>query len=205
MNQLLKTAGIVPSVLFEWNNLDSPAEATRKVMAAIGHFLPLILSICGQYLESMSCEAKLSACFSVLTDNRGNSSICKAMASAVKNKDKKEYKEWYLKLAELYPKYGAQKERKSILAKIANYAPEWAEAVSERLGIHGHATIPADIEDAWRWKQYDGIIKDISSLRLEELQQKSLELSKEYRKKTSSLAALKAWLSCLAEQNETPP
>lgn len=197
LNQLLKTAGIVPSVLFEWNNLDSPAEATRKVMAAIGHFLPLTLSICGQYMESMSCEAKLSACFSVLTDNRGNSSICKAMASAVKNKDKKEYKEWYLKLAELYPKYGAQKDRKSILAKIANYAPEWAEAVSERLGIHGHATIPADIEDAWRWKQYDGIIKDISSLRLEELQQKSLELSKEYRKKTSSLATLKAWRALL--------
>ena len=76
-------------------------------------------------------------------------------------------------------------------------APQWAEAIRKRDGIHGDATLPGNIEDAWRWKQYYGIIEKIIEEPFSDLQKRSLSLSKEYREVTAKFAEKSAWYHLL--------
>ena len=61
------------------------------------------------------------------------------------------------------------------------------------MGIHGNTTVPDRINEAWLWKQYCGIIKEMLSDSFEALQQESLELSKQYRSTTCIYAEKSAW------------
>ena len=49
-------------------------------------------------------------------------------------------------------------------------APQWADAIQNRDGIHGLDTVPDTIEDAWKWKQLSGRIDEITKEPFEQLQ-----------------------------------
>ncbi|MDO4764700.1 MAG: AAA domain-containing protein [Eubacteriales bacterium] len=85
------------------------------------------------------------------------------------------------------------KKRDEYLRQLAPIAPQWEKAIREREGMHGMATVPSNIEAAWRWKQYSGIIENIIAEPFLELQKQSLFLSKEYRKVTEQFVENSAW------------
>lgn len=93
----------------------------------------------------------------------------------------------------LYEKYDLQQKRENLIKKISPVAPQWAEAIKTRDGIHGENIVPSTIEDAWRWKQYSGIIAEITAIPFDELQAKSNSLSKKYREITARYAEKSAW------------
>ena len=78
-------------------------------------------------------------------------------------------------------------------------APQWADAIRARSGIHVSSTVPSDIMDAWKWKQYNGIIGQIMAEPFTDLQAKSLSLSKEYRAVTARFAEKSAWYHMLSK------
>ncbi len=88
---------------------------------------------------------------------------------------------------------------KNILNKLSPIAFEWAEAIRNRVGIHGNTVMPSDLDDAWKWKQYYGIIEEITKEPFAELQEKSLFLSKEYRNITAKYAEKCAWYDLLTK------
>ena len=90
-------------------------------------------------------------------------------------------------------KYSLQNRRYETLAKINRYAPEWANAIKNRQGIHGSFTVPENIADAWKWKQLERIVDEINSCDYNTLQNNSMRLAKDYHKATAELAAAKAW------------
>lgn len=51
-------------------------------------------------------------------------------------------------------------------------APLWADAIRNRKDIHGSTIIPSNIDDAWKWKQYYGIIEEFMEVPYSELQKK---------------------------------
>ena len=62
---------------------------------------------------------------------------------------------------------------------------DWATQIRNRIGIHGETTLPPKIEEAWKWKQFAGIIDELTAEPYEELQHKAVSFSKELRQKNS--------------------
>ena len=96
-----------------------------------------------------------------------------------KNAD--QYEKEYRLLFQLYEKYTLHAKRNEILTKLEKAAPGWAAAIRAREGIHGETVCPENIEQAWKWKQFAGIIEEITSEPYEELLKESASLAKELR------------------------
>lgn len=91
------------------------------------------------------------------TGKRVYSDECRAILSAAEAYDIMAYRNGYAVLENTYAKTILKQKREEYLSKLTPVAPQWAEAIRKRDGIHGDATLPGNIEDAWRWKQYYGI------------------------------------------------
>lgn len=97
----------------------------------------------------------------------------------------------------MYGKYALQRSRIEMLNILKPIAPQWADAIQNRDGIHGSDTVPDTIEDAWKWKQLSGRIDEITKEPFEQLQADSLRLSKEYRSITAEYAEKCGWYHLL--------
>ena len=189
---------IDPDVIFEKNTLDSELTATDKILFAVEHVIPRICDIC---LETIAAEEHTDVINSTKTvlrsGKRGDSAICSSVYSAVESGDAAAYAEAYADLEKMYEKYNLRSKREGLLKMIEPVAPQWAEDIRLRVGIHGRVTVPDDIEDAWKWKQLCGIVDEITSNSFGELQKESTRLSKEYREITARYAEKSAWYHLL--------
>lgn len=82
--------------------------------------------------------------FDVLT----NLNICKNIIIAIKEQNIEEYKKQYDILNIIYEKNKDYIQRNCDIEQIAHYAPDWAEAIKNRIEIHGSSQLPENIEDA---------------------------------------------------------
>lgn len=175
----------------------NPSQEPNYLIKLVYEELPLYL----QLAEIINIE--LPDIRSKINDNifkelkNTKSTICENIIFAVKDEDTVSYEKSYQQLSNLYQKYYYQTERTRILKLVSEYAPEWAKSIEKRIGIHGEAILPPSIEDAWKWKQFSGIIDKITSEPFESLQLKSVQLNKELRKITSKLAESKAWYNLI--------
>lgn len=99
---------------------------------------------------------------------------CRAILSAAETYDTSGYRDAYAILENTCAKTSTKHKREEYLNRLTPVAPQWTEAIRNRDGIHGNATVPGNIDDAWRWKQYYGIIEDIIVEPFSELQKRSL-------------------------------
>ena len=192
--QHLSVAHIPAGVVFPQNVLDSELAATDRILTAINDTIPPVVDSCQTVLKIRALEATLQAIEIELQCGKHIGSLtCGNMCQALRAGDAVAYAEAYKTLETLFIKYDLQKKRDELLKKIAPIAPQWAEAIRNRVGVHGDFTVPSKIEDAWKWKQYSGIIADIMKEPFHELQTKSIALSKKYREVTTKIAEKRAW------------
>lgn len=195
---LINAAGFNADVLIDYSDLDSEVVRTNKILKSIRDIVPLYIQVAKMFIQLAAIEQRRQHMVSVLSEGRRkNSNVCIATISALRERELDRYEEEYRRLSQLYEKYPLLAKRNDILAKIKPLAPEWAAAISTREGIHGKTTCPDTIEQAWQWKQFAGIIEEITAEPFEELQKKAVMLSKELRAKTAELAANKAWYHLL--------
>ena len=198
----LKSIGMPVDDLVKSNELNSDIDNFKLTLDFIRKELG---AICVGIVE---CNAKHNAT-KVLDDYHRNltagslvrSEVCVALAKAINNRDVDKYDDCRKELIELIDKYRILNRRNEIIEKIRAYAPEWAEQIKNRVGIHGLEEVPTDIIEAWKWKQLDNIINKINSTDYDSLQKKSNTLSVQYRQETAKLAADKAWYH-LVKKNE---
>lgn len=193
--ELLDNAGIKEEDVFPTSKLQTDAEFTEMVLHIVNDTIPSIcdaLSTASDIKES--CSA-ISALLAQLQQNRDGivSETCKKLLDAVSSRDSLEYENAYVRLKKLYSKYELQAKRESLLNNLQSVAPTWAEAIRSREGIHGGYVVPETILDAWKWKQYSGMIAQIAAEPFEKLQEDSLKLSKAYREATARYAEYSAW------------
>ena len=127
----------------------------------------------------------------------GASPVCNNLNKAVTSLDVNLYKEQHRILCELYNKYDTVTRRCEILSIIRQSAPNWAEAIENREGAHGAVTCPNNVDDAWKWKQFAGIIDELTEKPFEALQRDNALLSGKLREITAELVAYKAWFHLL--------
>ena len=133
----------------------------------------------------------------ILSGRRINSNICKRIVGAIDKEDVNAYRIAFGELKAIYEKSTVKRQREEYINRISFVAPEWAEAISKRSGVHGADSVPENIIEAWKWKQFDSIIKDIISEPYTELQKNSLYYSKRYRDVTAAFAEKCAWYNLL--------
>ncbi|MDR2005694.1 MAG: DUF559 domain-containing protein [Acidaminococcales bacterium] len=145
-----------------------------------------------------AAKSRKNTVLGLLSENSlSASSICKKLKSAVATNDKEAYRAGYAQLETVYAKYEDIQKKSGILGKIRKHAPKWAEAIEGRQGVHGASVCPDNIEDAWKWKQFAGIIDGITAQPFESLQKDNALLSVKLREATAELAANQAWFHLL--------
>lgn len=188
---------------FDWafkrNALDSDIAKIEKIFAASETTIPQLCDVLIQIerkhdihakwtqLEEM-CNSKAEYC---------NSRVWQAIYDSIKKRDQELYQNSYSLLESLTIKCEAKEKRVQLLSEMEKTAPEWADAIKNRIGVHGNTSVPDNIEDAWKWKQYSRILDDIIRQPYQELQAESIRLSKEYRGITSQYAEKRGWYHLL--------
>lgn len=171
----------------------------------VENLLHLMYKIVPQYIKLAEIlYVKTPGFEAIIKENREKlevcgfqSAICANILCAIKNENVEAYKKHYEALDSLFSKYTNQSERKRILKSIGEYAPDWAKLIENRKGIHGESKVPDNIEDAWKWKQFSGIIDQITEQPFEELQRRAVSLSSELKTTTIALAENFAWYHLL--------
>lgn len=191
---LLMNKNDIPEEIFGITTLDNKQTILEKKIKGLKEIVPDILEISSLMRTQKQYNEAINETYMVLDKgSRKNSTLCKNAKSAMINRDLDTYAINYQKIAKLHHKYEIQHLREELLKKVELYAPEWADDISHRRGIHGETTPPKHLLEAWKWKQLDEILVDLNKESLEELQEKCEKLSAEYRRSTAKLAELKAW------------
>lgn len=194
----LSAVGIPADVIFRTDTMDSDITEAEKILSAINEDIVPICEILTSTLITYECALRINQLKQTLTSGkRGNSNICANILETIDSGDTVGYTNAYLELKYTYSKYDILKKRIDMLNILEPYAPQWAEAIRVREGIHGKNIVPDNVEDAWKWKQLSGIIEEITQTSFEELQNESVNLSKEYRNKTAEYAEKCGWYHLL--------
>jgi len=191
---LIEKAGFDAGIIFDFSDLDTLLSRTEKVLSAVQEKIPHHLKVADIYLNLQEIRHRRVNSALILNEGkRKASNSCVEMIGSICNLDTTRYEENYYKISSLFEKYALQKMRVEILEKIKVVAPGWTAALIARDGIHGETKCPDSIQEAWKWKQFAGIIEEITAEPFEELQKKAAKYSKDLREKTAELASFKAW------------
>ncbi|MBR5207736.1 MAG: hypothetical protein IKV65_04470, partial [Erysipelotrichaceae bacterium] len=194
LTQILEILGIKSKILFQHSELDSDFEITERIFITIHEQLPVITDIYRTVLSIYRYSREIHNTLTVLKHNHlAASSICEQLLQAIMQEDTSAYETWYENLTTVFAKYDLRRKREELLEKLMPVAPQWADAIRNREGIHGEKLVPSAVDGAWKWKQYSGIIAEITAVPFEELQKHSLVLSKKYRDATARYAEKCAW------------
>ena len=135
------------------------------------------------------------AVLSETTKNNNNDSIASQLQDAVVSRDVEVFKESYSRLRDAYSKRDAFNLRTSLLSKLSNTAPKWSDAIRNRDGIHGSATLPGIPNDGWIWAQLNTEIDRRLRESVPDLQDAANNLENQLLETTAELADAKAWLA----------
>ena len=190
----LRAVQIPESAVFGITELDSKLTATDKILNAVSRDIPAICELALAILELRDYENQLDRAKAALqSGGRVASDLCTAAADAIEAGDPAKYADCCADLERMCEKYALRRRRKDLLGRLRIAAPQWAEDIQRRKGIHGEGQMPDTVEDAWKWKQLSQIIADIVAEPYGKLQAESLALSKRYRQVTAEYAEKCAW------------
>ncbi|NLV16308.1 MAG: AAA family ATPase [Syntrophomonadaceae bacterium] len=196
----LQAIAISPDTIFLADALNSDVVKTEKMLSSLSTEFPIICDVCNAVIEIDKTENRLLDNHRILRKGkRVNSKLCILLEKANTSRNTTQYIEVFTKLERMHQKYTLQERRKEMLAMLEPIAPQWAEAIKCRDGIHGQSVLPSSIEEAWKWKQLSAMIEDMTAMPFRDLQKESIRLSKEYRKITASYVEKSAWYHLLLE------
>lgn len=194
----MEAAGLPCEVLFRQDALDSELVFTEKVLGAVSHDIPEVCRIFAPARSILDAQSRLRRNRELLlSGKRSSSKVCQEMHTALDARDTSGYQAAYSALETIHEKTSWKCKREEYLHRLSLAAPQWAQAISRREGLHGGTAVPDNIEGAWKWKQYSRIIQEITAEPFSELQKRSLALSAEYRKVTEKYAEKSAWYHLL--------
>lgn len=190
----IEAAGIPQEAVMPKSQHASAADEVQRVLSALTDALPALISLCrasARMNESMGM-ADGTLCL-LRGDAHGSSHLCAAAAAALSRGDADAYAEAYDRIATLSRKRDTIARRDELLVKLRDVAPDWADAIRAREGLHGEASMPRDIPAAWLWRQLASLIKPLASSAYGELHERAARLAKQYREFTARYAVDSAW------------
>ncbi len=180
--------------MFRITELDSQLTATDKILEAVSRDIPAICSLALAVLDIRAYEGSLDAARHTLqSGGRVASELCARAADAIDAQDAAGYADACGELERMCEKYALRQRRRELLGRMMTTAPQWAEDIRRRKGIHGQSLLPDTIEEAWKWKQLSQIVAKILAEPYAKLQADSVSYSRRYREVTAAYAEKAAW------------
>lgn len=84
-------------------------------------------------------------------------------------------------------------ERDRLLSSLKEYAPTWANLISQRVSPHDQAIAPGNINQAWMWRQLNDVLDERSKLDAHQIQSELEGVSEMLREVTRLLVDARAW------------
>jgi len=193
--ELAKLSGFSSDSLFGSIENLIPIEDIKYRYITIYKMLPVYIKIAIlNYNDIALAREEIKKLYDFLNSASGsNALVCRDLIFSIKVSDTNGYEKAYDTLKEMYNKNYDLSERERLLEKLNDVASEWANAIKNRIGIHGDDVCPVDIKKAWLYKQFEIILDEMQSCSLENLQ-KSLRLKTlELRQVTTNLIASSSW------------
>lgn len=194
---LMRNAGLLPEEIFDTEPLRTDEENLRSILSTNQKLLPALTAIQYEILDYEREMSSFTAGRQIIKANSNGSSLITELLSNYESASVEKYQATLNTIQSLYNKESVTKQRSSLLQKLNNYAPGWAYAIRTRSGIHGEGSVPSNISDAWKWKQFDKTVKFFNEQSFDALQDASTELSKRYRAATEEAAKWAAWYHLL--------
>lgn len=192
LNKILSSLSIDAEMLFGFTPLDSDLQRTDKIFRSVFSEIKTFVEGCRFTIRVQDIKDVLSDLRSKVVKKSPRSLVCHELCIAVEGLDAGVYREAYSALKELYDKYAVISGRERLLDNLRPFAPEWAEAIRSRSGVHGQCKIPDNILGAWKWKQYSALLAKLMSEDYDILQKKIAALVVEYRDLTAKYIAASA-------------
>lgn len=191
--------GFNPLAVIRKINYTNPIDEVKYILHLMYNLFPMYISVAKTiYVEIPQIEKEIKDTIEQLQiPSLSSSGICQNLVCSLSDENTDNYRNNFAVLDSLYTKYFYQSERDRILKAISEYAPEWSDLIKNRVGAHGENHVPENIEGAWKWKQFAGIIDEITAQPFEELQHKAVYLNTELRMETAKLAENSAWYHLL--------
>lgn len=194
LSSLMEAAALHVEEIFLQQVLVSDAERITQILDAVHGLLPQLAAMLVDYDAYDAAEESLRAAEADIERLRaGKSVLASDLVRAFYGQGTESYAEVYRCITILHEKYAVRAAREDALQKLQVTAPGWAEAIRMRSGIHGAAEVPADIEEAWRWKQYDAMLGELTKFSPVEYRRQNTELGRDYRTMTEEAAVCSAW------------
>lgn len=198
-SKLLKDVGFPEGDVCGISELDSEQTALTKRLTAIDESIPECCDVCMDVWSLTEYKEKLEQLAQIVTkENRVNSDILQDLYHAITARDIEKYGSSFGQLVTVHDKYNVLFKRNDYLKRLRPYAPDWAEAINKRDGIHGESVVRSDTMEAWKWRQLSMLIEEITSTPLSEYQAESRRLSRAYRKITAEYAEKSGWYRLLS-------
>lgn len=112
---------------------------------------------------------------------------------AASEKNINNYKEGYSVLLNIYGKKEIYNKRYALINNLKSIAPDWANEIRNRNGIHGENCLPEDIELAWKWRQLNNQLERIDSYNQNDIQKELRKINDLLIQNARKLAYEKAW------------
>ncbi len=84
-------------------------------------------------------------------------------------------------------------ERDRLLSSLKEYAPAWANLLSQRVFPHDQAIAPGSIPQAWLWRQLNDVLDERSKLDAQQIQKELESVGEMLREVTRLLVDARAW------------
>ncbi len=196
--ELLSKNRIPAGVVFSKSTNDTDLAVIAKVYDSAERIIPRLCDVGSAVLKINDINKRIDGIKQILTiGHRSNSIICNCLYNALQSKNVAAYKDAFTELQHMYDKYDLLRKRNEWLAELKAVAPNWADDIRCRRGIHGSPEMPATIADAWKWSQLNGEIMRITAQSFAKLQDESRRLSREYRRITAEYAEKSGWYHLL--------
>lgn len=200
LSQLLADCGLPrtrPRGRFE-----SYRDYARRILTDLTEEVPDMCRLSACLGKRASALREIEKCKTALA-NGGEGKLRTEMLSSVESKDAVGYRSAMRSFQALLEKSPALAERRRLLGKIRDVAPEWAEQVDARAGRHGEAEVPKGLKSAWEWKQLASALERANAVDTSGLQAEAAALALQYRRVTAEVAARRAWLSLFVRAGES--
>lgn len=197
LKTIMKNAGLQPEEIFITNTLQTDEENLRTILDTVQHTVPVLSALQREILDYEQAGKTYSAGKQIIKAENNGSPLIGDLLNSYEALNAEEYQSILHNIQYLYNKESVTKQRTKLLQKLNTYAPGWAYAIKTRSGVHGEGSVPSDIADAWKWKQFDKTVKFLNEQSFDELQEKSMELSRRYRNATEEAAKWSAWYHLL--------
>jgi very-short-patch-repair endonuclease len=165
----------------------------QRIEAIVQNDLDRVLTTEADRRRSIYCKARLSEIRESLAA-LGGPFLARRLTNAVLRDDEASYEQSYREVERIMALEGKVRDRLELLRQLSIVAPEWADAVRRREGVHGTNKVPGDAQSAWRWAQYSHEINRRSQLSLTDIGKQIEAVRAQLKRATIDLVDRKAWL-----------